>query len=55
MHYVSDPCKRKIEIYRHIFLDRERQKSEESKRPGDSVRSSDLLGFEGPFRRLSVD
>jgi hypothetical protein len=55
MTYVSDRWKNKIESYHDIFLDREKLKSDESKRPGDSLRSSDLLGFEGSFRNLDVD
>jgi len=47
--------KKKLESYHDIFLEREKHKSDESKRPGHSVNSSDLLGFEGSFRKLDVD
>jgi len=37
------------------FLERESYKSDESKRPGPSISSSELLGFEVSFRKLDVD
>jgi len=37
------------------FLERAREKSDESMRPDHSKNSSDLLGFEGSFRNLDVD
>jgi hypothetical protein len=52
---VSDLWKKKIESYHDIFLERESHKSDESKRPGQSISSSELLGFEGSFRQLGVD
>jgi hypothetical protein len=44
-----------MERYHDIFLEREKYKSDESKRPGPAVSSSELLGFEGSFRKLDVD
>jgi hypothetical protein len=55
MNYVSDRWKKKMESYHDIFLDRENLKSDESKRTGGSLRISDLIGFEGSFRKLDVD
>jgi hypothetical protein len=40
---------------RRIFGTRKKKKSDESKRPGHSINSSDLLGFEVSFRKLDVD
>jgi len=53
--YVADRWKKKIESYQDIFVEREKQKSDESKRPGQSIGCSDLLGFEGSFRKLDVE
>ncbi|GFG39221.1 hypothetical protein Cfor_00122, partial [Coptotermes formosanus] len=47
-----DRWKKKVESYHDVFLEREKQKSDESKRPGHTINSSDLLGFEGSFRKL---
>jgi hypothetical protein len=55
LNHVSDLWKKKLQSYRDIFLDREKQTADESKRPGGAIRSSDLLGFEGSFRKLAVD
>jgi hypothetical protein len=52
---VSDLWKKKIGSYHDIFLERESHRSDESKRPGESINSSDLLGFEGSFRQLGFD
>ncbi|KDR19511.1 Alpha-tocopherol transfer protein-like [Zootermopsis nevadensis] len=46
---------KKMESYNDMLLEREKHNSDESKRPGESPRSSDLLGFEGSFRKLDVD
>jgi hypothetical protein len=45
----------RIQRYHDIFLERESYKSDESKRTGPSISSSELLGFEGSFRKLDVD
>jgi hypothetical protein len=55
LYYFSGRWKKKLESYHDIFLVREQLKSDESKRPGHSVSSSELLGFEGSFRKLEVD
>jgi len=51
----SGRWKKKLESYHDIFLEREQQKSDESKRTGHSINSSDLLGFEESIRKLDVD
>jgi hypothetical protein len=53
--YFAGRWKKKLESYHDIFLEREKQKSDESKRPGHLVSKSDPLGFKGSFRRLDVD
>jgi len=53
--YVSGRWKKKLETYHDIFLEREKQRSDESKRIGPNISSSELLGFEGSFRKLDVD
>ena len=55
LDYVSGRWKKKIESYHDIFLEREKLRSDESKRIGPSISSSELLGFEGSFRKLDVD
>jgi hypothetical protein len=54
-NYVADRWLKKIEIYHYIFLDREKHKSDESKRPGHYISNSDFLGYEGSFRKLQID
>ena len=51
---VADRWKGKIESYHDVFVEREKHRSDESRRPEQS-RSSDLLGFEGTFRKLEID
>lgn len=46
---------KKLESYRDWFVEQEKFKSDESKRIGKTVTSSDLFGFEGSFRKLNVD
>jgi hypothetical protein len=46
---------KKIESYHDVFLEREKYNSDESKKPGSSSSNSDLLGFEGSFRKLEID
>ena len=55
LYYFSGRWKKKLESYHDIFLEREQEKSDESKRTGHSINSNDLLGFEGSFRKLDVD
>jgi len=55
LDYFSGRWKKKIESYHDIFLEREKQRSDESKRIGPPISSSELLGFEGSFRKLEVD
>jgi len=53
--YVAGRWIQKIKSYHEIFLHREKQRSDESRRPGVPVTSSELLGFEGSFRTLDLD
>ncbi|XP_069698952.1 alpha-tocopherol transfer protein-like [Periplaneta americana] len=46
---------KKVDSYHDWFLQHENFKSDESKRQGGDFDSSDLFGFEGSFRKLSVD
>jgi hypothetical protein len=55
LDHVSGRWKKKIESYHDIFLEREKQRTDESKRTGPAISSSELLGFEGSFRKLEVD
>jgi hypothetical protein len=55
LDHFSGRWKNKIESYHDIFLEREKQRSDESKRIGPAISSSELLGFEGSFRKLDVD
>jgi hypothetical protein len=54
-YYISGRWKKKLESYHDIFLEREKQRSDESKRCGPALNSSELLGFEGSFRKLDFD
>jgi hypothetical protein len=45
----------KSKVITIFFLERESHRSDESKRSGHSISSSELLGFEGSFRKLDVD
>ena len=51
----SDGWKKKLESYRSWFLENESLMVDESKRPGKAFNASDLFGFEGTFRKLTVD
>jgi hypothetical protein len=53
--YVAGRWIKKIQSYHEIFLQREKQRSDESRRSGLYVTSSELLGFEGSFRTLELD
>jgi hypothetical protein len=46
---------KKLESNRDWFLQQEDLKSDESKRPGKSIDTGELFGFQGSFRRLSLD
>jgi hypothetical protein len=50
-----DAWKRKLESYREWFVEQDKLKVDESKRPGKKFDSGDIFGFEGSFRQLSVD
>ncbi|PNF22548.1 hypothetical protein B7P43_G13678 [Cryptotermes secundus] len=50
-----DGWAKKLENYHDIFLKREKYRSDESKRHGCSINDSELLGFEGSFRKLELD
>jgi hypothetical protein len=51
---VAGRWKNKIESYHDVFVEREKHRPDECRRPEHSS-SSDLLGFEGSFRRLEID
>jgi hypothetical protein len=53
--YVADLWVKKIESYHDIFLEREKYKCDESKRPDSRFSKSELLGYEGSFRKLQID
>ncbi|KDR19513.1 retinol-binding protein pinta-like [Zootermopsis nevadensis] len=46
---------KKLESNREWFLEQENLKSDESKRPGENIDTGELFGFQGSFRRLSLD
>ncbi|KAJ4426604.1 hypothetical protein ANN_26402 [Periplaneta americana] len=50
-----DAWKKKLISYRGWFVDQDKMKADESKRPGKKIESGDIFGFEGSFRQLSVD
>ncbi|CAG9784537.1 unnamed protein product [Diatraea saccharalis] len=52
---LANYWKTKVESYRDWFLNEEKAKSDESKRPGKPKTTSDLFGVEGSFRKLEVD
>lgn len=47
--------KKKVESYRDWFLEDEKYKTDESKRPGTPRSVNNVFGMEGSFRQLSVD
>jgi len=53
--YVAGRWKKKIKCYHEIFVEHEKHRSDESKGPEHFISSSNLLGFEGSFRKLDVD
>jgi len=52
---VAGRWKNKIESYHDVFVEREKHRSDESRRPEQSSSSSKLLGFEGSLRKLDID
>lgn len=50
-----DSWKKKLESYRDWFVEQDKLRADESKRPGKKIYSGDIFGFEGSFRQLSVD
>jgi hypothetical protein len=49
---VAGRWKNKIESYHDVFVEQEKHRSDESRRPEHSSSSSNLLGFEGSLRKL---
>ncbi|PSN57100.1 hypothetical protein C0J52_01307 [Blattella germanica] len=54
VHFGAD-CQKKLLSYRNWFLEQEKVKTDESRRPTKKVSRCDLFGFEGSFRTLSLD
>ncbi|XP_071443192.1 retinol-binding protein pinta-like [Hetaerina americana] len=52
---LTKKWKKEIENARDWFLDDEKYKSDESKRPGKPKTYEDMFGMKGSFRQLSVD
>jgi hypothetical protein len=53
---VSDEWKKKIEARRAWFLEDEKYRTDETKRPGGRPKTQeDLFGLDGSFRQLNVD
>jgi hypothetical protein len=55
MTFFSDAWKEKLQSYREWFVEQDKLKADESKRPGKRIDSGDIFGFEGSFRQLSLD
>jgi hypothetical protein len=51
----SDAWKKKLESYHDWFVQQDKLKADELKRPGKRIDSADIFGFEGSFRQLSLD
>ncbi|KAJ9598614.1 hypothetical protein L9F63_010704, partial [Diploptera punctata] len=47
--------KNKMKSYRNWFIEHEKKKSDETKRPNGQGYNSDLFGYDGSFRQLSID
>jgi len=52
---VAGRWKSKIESYHDVFVERQKNRSDKSRRPEQSSSSSDFLGFEGSFRKLEIN
>ena len=52
---ISGVWVNKLRSYREWFLKQEKLMSDESKRPREQPNSSDMFGFDGSFRQLSID
>jgi hypothetical protein len=56
--FFTASWKTKIESYRQWFLDQEKVKAIESKRPGkqkNHLQQDNIYGWEGSFRKLAID
>ena len=54
-YIISGKWKQKICSYRDWFLNEGAMKTDESKRPGKAIDTTELFGFEGSFRQLNLD
>jgi hypothetical protein len=54
-HSITAAWVKKLESNRDWFLEQENVKSDETKRPGKCIDTGELFGFQGSFRRLSLD
>ncbi|KPJ11745.1 Alpha-tocopherol transfer protein-like [Papilio machaon] len=52
---LTDYWVKKVESYRDWFVNEDKARSDESKRPGKPKTTSTLFGVEGSFRQLEVD
>lgn len=52
---ITAEWKKKIESYKDWFVEDDKYRNDESKRPGKPKTSESLFGLEGSFRQLNVD
>jgi len=52
---VAGRWKSKTESYQDVFVERQKHRSDEPRRPEQPSSSSELLGLEGSFRKLDID
>ena len=54
--FFTEEWKKKVEARKSWFLEDEKYRSDEKKRPGGRPKTQeDLFGLDGSFRQLSVD
>ncbi|KAJ9598613.1 hypothetical protein L9F63_010703 [Diploptera punctata] len=52
---IDSAWKNKMKSYRNWFIEHEKKKSDETKRPNRQDYNNDLFGYDGSFRQLSID
>ena len=55
IEHIAAHWKSKIESYRDWFIEDEKYRTDENKRPGKPRTSESVFGLEGSFRQLAVD